>query len=121
MKIFPQEDILPKLKSNTILIKEDDIQRIVEDSLKGQLADECIFLEKINVIFVIYNNYKKSRLIYVIEEISDIQDFGDLSLENLSNFSLDSIAIKELRNEDFNSVSEGVETLSKIVIDNNKE
>lgn len=121
MKIFLSEDILPNLKSETIDIKEEDIEKIINNSSGNIKANECVFIKKVNIIFVIYDNFTKSRLIYVIEESSDIKDFGDLTLENLSSFSLNSTEIKELRHEDFSSVSEGIETLSKIVIDNNKE
>lgn len=63
---------------------------------------------------------KKSRIIYVIKESLNLESIGNLTLDNLDSFSIDNFSFKELRNEDFPSVSEGVETLSRIVIDNNK-
>lgn len=120
MKIVESRDLLPKLKDEIIYISEEEIKNLVFSSIDGEEINEVSFIPKVNIIFVIYGGYKKSRIIYVVKESADLSNIGSLTLDNLDSFSIDNFSFKELRNEDFDTVSEGVETLSRIVIDNNK-
>jgi hypothetical protein len=120
MKIVESRDLLPKLKDEIIYISEEEIKNLVFSSIDGEEINEVSFIPKVNIIFVIYGGYKKSRIIYVIKESLNLESIGNLTLDNLDSFSIDNFSFKELRNEDFDTVSEGVETLSRIVIDNNK-
>lgn len=121
MKIILSEDILPNLKEEIIHVSEDEVKTLLDKYFSGKTADEVAFIPKVNVLFVIYNNYTRSRVMFIIKENSGIMSLGNLTLDNLDNFSLDTFELKEIRHEDFGSISEGVEVLARIVIDNNKE
>lgn len=122
MKVIFSDDLLPEMTADTFDITEDEVVKIVRGSLSEVVhVDESAFIPKVNIILTVYDNFKKSRVIYLTEEAGDISDLGDLTLENLESFSLDTVKLKELRHEDFDSVAEGIETLARIVIDNNKK
>lgn len=121
MKIILSEDILPNLKEEIIHVSEDEVKTLLDKYLPNIEVNEVAFIPKVNVLFVIYNNYTRSRVMFIIKENSGIMSLGNLTLDNLDNFSLDTFELKEIRHEDFGSISEGVEVLARIVIDNNKE
>lgn len=120
MKII-SEDILPNLKEEITEITEEGIKDFLSKHFVHDKINEVAFIPKVDVIFVIYDDYKRSRVIFTTKESASIQDLGNLTLDNLDSFSLDTFELKEIRHEDFSSISEGVEVLARIVIDSNKE
>lgn len=120
MKIFKTKDILPKFKGEILDITKEEIKELLSKDFNDNI-DEVAFIPKVNILFVIYDEYSRSRVIYLNKENSNSLDLGTLTLDNLDSFSLDNFKLVEIRNEDFSSIAEGVEVISKIVIDNKGE
>ena len=64
---------------------------------------------------------KSSRIIFVTKEAQLVEDFGDLSLENIDDFDFDKLIIKELRHEDYDNVSSGLEAIIQIKVKNQEK
>lgn len=122
--ITVEYDLIPEFAGEKIELSEEDIIKIINNSLgfeNGMLFQEAVFVPRVNVIVLTYDEGKRSRVIFVTKESQMMEDFGTLTLDNLDNFSFDNFTIKELRHEDYDIASGGLEALVQIKVKNSED
>lgn len=115
-------DLIPEFAGEKLILNEEDIIRIVQKSLgEDVLFQEAIFIPRVNVILITYDEEKRSRIIFVTKEAQLVEDFGTLTLDNIGDFDFDKFVVKELRHEDYENVSGGLEAMIQIKVKNQEK
>lgn len=115
-------DLMPEFAGEKLELTEEDIINLVQKNLGDGVAfQEAVFIPRVNIILFSYEKEKRSRIIFVTKEAQLIEDFGDLSLENIDDFDFDKLIIKELRYEDYDNVSGGLEAIIQIKVKNQEK
>lgn len=115
-------DLIPEFAGEKLILNEEDIIRIVQKSLgEDVLFQEAIFIPRVNVILITYDEEKRSRIIFVTKEAQLVEDFGTLTLDNIGDFDFDKFVVKELRHEDYDNVSSGLEAIIQIKVKNQEK
>ena len=115
-------DLIPEFAGEKLILNEEDIIRIVQKSLgEDVLFQEAIFIPRVNVILITYDEEKRSRIIFVTKEAQLVEDFGTLTLDNIGDFDFDKFVVKELRYEDYDNVSSGLEAIIQIKVKNQEK
>ena len=122
MKIFEEVDLLPDFFGEFFNLTEEKIKKLTIDSFQSEEnIQEVIFIPRVNIIVATYDNNSKMRIIFLTKELGNYFDIGTLTLENMNNFSFENFSIKELRHEDYNSISEGLGALIQIKVKNDNK
>lgn len=122
MKIFKEVDLLPDFFGEFFNLTEKEIKDLTVNSFQSEEdIQDVIFIPRVNIIVATYDNNSKIRIIFLTKEVGNSFDIGTLTLENMNNFSFETSTIKELRHEDYASISEGLGAIIQIKVKNDNK